>query len=326
MQGAVAGRIWRLHDPRYNKAEFGRSRSYWKGKLRAAAFAWAFSEQFEIGLASEASIGHIHRDFPQQGFVDHVITPTIGLSWMIAEDALDRYLVRPIEDRTANPWIRLLARGFLSPARSFGNLMDLTAFASHSPAAEPAAREYPAVAPLEFTLASSWRQFGGTPCVGGGGDAAYRVAPEWQIALTVNGCKMLGLAENTSGDALLFQLGPRWTPTPAGRWSPYAHLLVGGVKATQERMDPAPKRATLEANKDLDPALDYTLHGQYTTADESSAFAVTAWGSTTNSIRLSRSGSQIFEYLRSGARNLGGVAYNNGFQMTTGMVLRLGTW
>jgi len=25
-------------------------------------------------------------------------------------------------------------------------------------------------------------------------------------------------------------------------------------------------------------------------------------------------------------RNLGGVAYNNGFQMATGMVLRLGTW
>ncbi|HEY1495364.1 MAG TPA: hypothetical protein VGF49_12520, partial [Candidatus Solibacter sp.] len=94
MQGAVAGRIWELNDPRYNKAEFGRSRTYWKGKLRAAAFAWAFGEQFEIGLASEASIGHIQRDSPQQGFVDHVITPTIGFSWMIAEDALDRNVVR----------------------------------------------------------------------------------------------------------------------------------------------------------------------------------------------------------------------------------------
>jgi hypothetical protein len=32
IQGAVAGRIWQLNDPRYNKAEFGRSRAYWKGK------------------------------------------------------------------------------------------------------------------------------------------------------------------------------------------------------------------------------------------------------------------------------------------------------
>jgi hypothetical protein len=32
MQGAVAGRIWQLHDPRYNKAEFGRSHAYWEGQ------------------------------------------------------------------------------------------------------------------------------------------------------------------------------------------------------------------------------------------------------------------------------------------------------
>lgn len=342
MQGAVAGRIWQLHDPRYRKTEFGRTRAYWKGKLRAAAFAWAFSEQFEMGLLSEASIGHIQRDFPQQGFVDHVVTPTIGLSWMIAEDALDRYLVRPIEDRTANPWVRMLARTFLSPSRSFANLMDLklpwyrdsrAGIQSYMPtvapvSSEPATRgSFPAVAPLEFTLSPSWRQFGGTPCVGGGAEAAYRVAPDWQIALTVNGCKMISLPENTSGDALLFQLGPRWTPAPAGKWSPYAHLLVGGIKATQERLDPALKRVTLEANKDLDPMLDYTLHGQYTTADETSAFAVTAGMgvdyklNSALAIRVAN-----FEYLRTGARNLGGVAYNNGFQMTTGMVLRLGTW
>jgi len=41
---------------------------------------------------------------------------------------------------------------------------------------------------------------------------------------------------------------------------------------------------------------------------------------------LSHPGDANFEYLRSGARNLGGVAYNNGFQMITGMVLRIGTW
>lgn len=100
MQGAVAGRLWLLHDRRYRTAEFGDGAPYWKGKLRAAAFAWAFSEQFEIGPLSEASVGHIQKDFPQQGFVDHVVTPTFGLGWMIAEDALDRYLVKRIEAAT----------------------------------------------------------------------------------------------------------------------------------------------------------------------------------------------------------------------------------
>ena len=83
MQGTVAGHLWLLHDRRYRNAEFGSGRNYWKGKLRAAAFAWAFSEQFEIGVLSENSIGHTQKDFPQQGFVDHVVTPVAGLGWMI---------------------------------------------------------------------------------------------------------------------------------------------------------------------------------------------------------------------------------------------------
>src|SRR5689334_6746847 len=124
MQGAVSGRLWSMNDRRYRRAEFGSSATYWKGKLRAAAFAWAFSEQFEIGPLSEASIGHIQKDYPQQGFVDHVVTPTVGLSWMIAEDALDRYLVKRIEARTRNGFARIMARTFMNPARSFANVMD----------------------------------------------------------------------------------------------------------------------------------------------------------------------------------------------------------
>ena len=37
MEGAVAGRIFQLNDPRFRRARFGRDRDYWKGKLRAAA-------------------------------------------------------------------------------------------------------------------------------------------------------------------------------------------------------------------------------------------------------------------------------------------------
>jgi hypothetical protein len=97
MQGAVSGRLFLINDPKYNRFEFGDGPDYWKAKLRATAFSWAFSEQFEIGLLSEASIGHIQAQFPQQGFVDPVITPIVGFGWMVGEDALDRYVVRPIE-------------------------------------------------------------------------------------------------------------------------------------------------------------------------------------------------------------------------------------
>jgi len=143
------------------------------------------------------------------------------------------------------------------------------------------------------------------------------------MVLAVGGCKMVGPHDNVSGDALVYQLGPRWTPAPQGRWSPFAHLLVGGLKVTQETLDPAEKRQVLDANKGLDPILAYTLHGQYTTQQESNAVAVTAGMGVDyrlNSALAIRVAS--LEYLRGSARTVPG----SGLHMTTGMVLRWGTW
>ena len=342
MQGAVANHLWQLHDTRFKNVEFGRSRDYWKSKLCGAAFAWAFSEQFEIGPLSEASIGHIQRDFPQQGLVDHVVTPSIGLAWTLAEDALDRFVVRPIEDRTYNRYVRLVARSVFNPARAFANVLasrppwyrtSRAGILSYSPLPETAharpleVSDAPAVAPFEFAPLPVWRQFGGNSCVGGGGEAAWRFASDWQLVASVSGCKMLGLEENVSADTLLYQVGPRWTPSSESKWSPYAHLLIGGMKVTQERLDPALKRIVLAANQNLDPALDYTLHEKYTTTQEVNALALTAGIGVDyklNSAMALRIAN--LEYLRSNAPSIGGVPYGRGFQMTAGMVLRLGTW
>jgi hypothetical protein len=125
IQGAVAGDIWTHNDPRFRQAVFGRDKHYWKGKLRAAAFTLAYSEQFELGPVSEASIGHIQSRYPQQGVVDQVITPTVGLAWMVAEDAIDRFVISRIEQRTSKRWVRIVARGVLNPARTFANCMEL---------------------------------------------------------------------------------------------------------------------------------------------------------------------------------------------------------
>ena len=138
---------------------------------------------------------------------------------------------------------------------------------------------------------------------------------------------MTGLQANVSGDALIYQIGPRWTPSGAGKWSPYAHLLLGGIKATQERLDPAMKRAVLAANQALDPALDYTLHEQYTTSEEANSLALTAGVGVDyklNSALALRVAN--LEYLRSQLPVIGGVSYNHGFQASAGLVLRIGTW
>src|SRR5215471_5932336 len=122
-QGGVSGYLWIHNDPRYRNVEFGTSRDYWMSRLRAYAYSWAFSEQFEIGLLSEASIGQIQRYCCGYGFVDHVITPNGGLLWMLGGDAVDKYVIRGIEDRTRNVHIRAVARMALDPPLTFANLL-----------------------------------------------------------------------------------------------------------------------------------------------------------------------------------------------------------
>ncbi len=123
MGGAVAGFIAAQNDLGYRRVQFGRSRHYWTSRLRAMAFAAAYSEQFELGPASEATIGNIQMMPPASGLVDHVITPTAGMGWMVAEDALDRYVVRPFERWNGHPVARILVRGFLNPSRSLSNML-----------------------------------------------------------------------------------------------------------------------------------------------------------------------------------------------------------
>jgi len=99
MMGAVAGYIAVQNDPLYKRSTFGRNSHYWKSRLRALAFSAVYSTQFELGPVSEASIGNVQLHPPENGVCDFVVTPTVGLGWQIAEDALDRMLVRRIESR-----------------------------------------------------------------------------------------------------------------------------------------------------------------------------------------------------------------------------------
>lgn len=126
MEGSVTGFIMVQNDrARYKYAEFGRNRDYWKSRARAALFAFASSTQFELGPLSEASIGNTSLYFPQQGFADHAVTPSLGLAWMIAEDALDKYVIQRYEERTDKRWAKMLMRSGLNPSRSMANAMRL---------------------------------------------------------------------------------------------------------------------------------------------------------------------------------------------------------
>ncbi len=127
MEGAVSGFIEVQNDPRGSKMQFGQD-GYWKNRLRALAFTTVYSTQFEIGPISEASIGNVgrdrRRDLPNggQGFVDLVITPTLGTAWLVGEDALDHYVIAKLERKTSNRFLQMMLRG-LNPCRDFANML-----------------------------------------------------------------------------------------------------------------------------------------------------------------------------------------------------------
>jgi len=123
MMGAVAGNIQVQNDPRGRTKTFSLSSGYWKSRMKALAWSTAYSVQFELGPASEASIGNVGFDRRSAGAVDLVVTPVLGLAWQTTEDALDRYVVAPVEGAIENRAVRLLARSMLNPSRAFANLL-----------------------------------------------------------------------------------------------------------------------------------------------------------------------------------------------------------
>jgi hypothetical protein len=345
MMGAVSGYIWVHNDRRYRTAQFGADSRYWRSRLRSALFAFAYSEQFEIGPFSEASIGSIQAYWPQQGFVDHVVTPVVGTGWLIAEDALDRYVIWPLERRTSNPYLRLLLRGWLNPSRSFANLMrfkvpwerdtrpgvlagSVNSYESWYSGGGPSdIVSTPEAAPVEVVAKAYTRSLDDSlTCTGGGGEAAFRLSPGIQLVATVHGCKIRGLPENLSGDSLVYLIGPRWTPRPASRWSPYAHMLVGGNRITITEEFPHLK--AIAKQKSETGRLDAANRSTYSVEDVCNSLTFAA--GTGIDLKVNRAMAvrvASLEYTGSrGSRTHGIEIGSGGMQFSAGMVLRIGTW
>ena len=351
MQGAVSGFMWQHSDRAYRTVEFGRNRRYWKERLRGMAFAYAYSVQFEIGPISEASIGHIQSFYPQLGFVDHVITPTVGTGWAIAEDAIDRIIIQRVEQKWSNPWLRMAFRTGLNPARSFANVVngekpwhreDRPGVFQPFPesalwTAENARRMQskpvnppPGVPPFEFDFHANFTDYLGnahmSTCMGGGGTAGFRVASEWQILLDVGGCKMLNLRDNWSGDALTYMVGPRWTPQTDGHWVPHMQAMIGGTKLTQEYNDPF-LEAQVADWKTVNDEGRAAKHAYYNIDYETAGFAVSAGAGVdykfNNALALRIAD---LNYAHAWTNDLNGITYHSSVEFTGGLVLRMGTW
>jgi len=125
MQGSIC--TWMLvhHDPRGAPLEFQMNRAYWRSRLKGLGFSAAFSTFYELGPLGDAAIGNLGMRRDYKGMVDVVVTPTVGLAWHLTEDAIDRYFIRWLEQRTANPVANALTRSWLNPTRAFANILRL---------------------------------------------------------------------------------------------------------------------------------------------------------------------------------------------------------
>lgn len=122
LEGSLVGFIQIHNDPKGMRQRFGKSGDYWRSRMKALAWSAAWSTQFEIGPVSQASIGNVGLH-GKQTYVDLVVTPTVGLGLLVAEDALDKHLVKRIERRTDNYFVKIASRMLLNPSRSIANLL-----------------------------------------------------------------------------------------------------------------------------------------------------------------------------------------------------------
>jgi len=128
MMGSVSGFIQVQNDPKGVQEEVSLKKSYWRSRLKAFGWSFAYSTQFELGLVGEAGIGNIGiRPYGKaknpMAYVDIVVTPVVGTGWLVGEDMIDRYLIQRLENKISNRTVQIVIRGLLNPTRSFANML-----------------------------------------------------------------------------------------------------------------------------------------------------------------------------------------------------------
>ncbi len=127
--GSITDYLWIQNDPKGITLEFSNTRAYWRSRVRALAFSTFYSFEWKMGPFGEAGVGHNGDHFyydhgvltNETGVVELVTTPVGGLLWTMAEDEMDKHVVRRLEERPRRP-VTLLLISFLTPTRATANI------------------------------------------------------------------------------------------------------------------------------------------------------------------------------------------------------------
>ena len=142
MQGSVTAFTEIQNSPAQSRIQWNEP-GYWKSRMKSMLWAAVYSTYSEIGPTGEAGIGneggytystecvlhcgpeHLSGPFTNNtGWVDFIITPTVGMLWVFAEDSLDKEVSgRIIAHAKPNAVYPKIIRGALNPSRTMANFL-----------------------------------------------------------------------------------------------------------------------------------------------------------------------------------------------------------
>ncbi|HUL32410.1 MAG TPA: hypothetical protein VL128_00890 [Candidatus Eisenbacteria bacterium] len=366
IEGSVFGYILRQNDPKYRTVQLGDGRDYYVSLLRSMAFSALWHTQWKIGPASEASLGNVmlHAspgfitlvDTPTLGAITMLAEDAadryvvMGLENRTSNRAaiiLARSFLNP--GRTmANlmafrpPWVRdtrlnlfgeqyELRKELLREYKDEGGEKPFE-FVKRTPVdyGTEFRKQYPLAAPIELEAFPYYESFlGGGSCVGGGGQGAARVNGQWQVVTEVSGCLIMHMPQsNQSGDSMFFGAGPRWTPRASEKISPYAQLLIGGRRVTHEIDNTALRTELMKEWADGEGTLaHYPTRFDWSVERQAFGFSLAA-GSGVDVVLTRAFAWRVLnvEYTHTWIPDVDMIHAQNGIKVTTGAVLRIGTW
>jgi hypothetical protein len=141
IQGAITGYIQIQNDPKSRSLEFSKSKAYWVSRVKATLWNGIYSTQWSIGPVSEMTVEKYGSNDRQPwnangtypcdtktcywgvGKVNLVMTPVGGLGWELAEDWMDKAIVRRVERRTQNHFWIDTTRCVFNPIRGAANIL-----------------------------------------------------------------------------------------------------------------------------------------------------------------------------------------------------------
>jgi hypothetical protein len=271
-QGAVAARLEIQNDPLGKYRRIG-APGYWKSALRGFLFAAAYGTQFKIGPYGEAMIGNVGlpneyrkrpippgADYGKMAWSEFFIDPIGGTIWCTTEDLLDRYVIGKEERAQANhAWIDL-SRSFLTPSRTFANVLrfqkpwyreEPPVYAAQTISGALPGDPPPDPSPLPARVDPTWQLFSGYTYVhassndtryglmGWEGSATRHLTPWFGFEATFSGLSGNGPAVVPSYvSRFAFLFGPHISFRKTSKATPFVHWLIGGVRGSARTSAP----------------------------------------------------------------------------------------